>query len=695
MATSLDSTMRLAMIRRTLGAAWLLWLSLSSACGDDDAPTRDAGAEAGLDAGFDAGAPDAGPRCVADDACDDGVACTRDFCNASGVCVHSVDPAQCDDGVFCNGREVCDPARDCQPGLRESCNDSDVCTIDRCDEDAKTCVHVPRDQDGDGEADFFCPDFDGTDCNDGDPRVGATIREICDDDKDNDCDDAVDEADCGAPAHDTCADALDVSGGGVFDLSSRGAVADYRTCAPSGRRDLVLSFMLEEARSAVIRAEGESLTYVSVQTECGDRASELQCVSGFPGEVRTRRLEPGAYFVIVADIGGDVVIEVDFDAPLPPPVNDACEGAVDVSAGGSFTGSLVDVANDATVACAFGGPELFYTFTLEEPRDVLFAATSSTGDSMAVGLSDTCFGDELRCARGAPAATRVHQLPAGTYFLAVEGSSAREVDFTLTVGFEEASDPPAGDTCAAPLVLETGAPLAATLADKQDDLDVSCSFFFRDAVHRFTLEERSDVAVEADAGGPFVYVSVRETCDDRGSELRCVSGNPGRARVRDLPAGDYFVVVESFSGTGYELSLDVSPPTVPVAVDGNDTCAGAFVIPPAGGVFTGSTTGLLPDYATRTCGSMAGAPDAAFVLNLTERRRVRANTSGSSFDTVLHLHTGSCASGGEVACDDDGGDGSTSYLERVLDPGTHFLIVDGFGSTTAGDYVLEVEVLAP
>ncbi len=119
------------------------------------------------------------------------------------------------------------------------------------------------------------------------------------------------------------------------------------------------------------------------------------------------------------------------------------------------------------------------------------------------------------------------------------------------------------------------------------------------------------------------------------------------------------------------------------------------MIPPAGGVFTGSTTALLPDYATRTCGSMAGAPDAAFVLNLAERRRVRANTSGSSFDTVLHLHTGSCASGGEVACDDDGGDGSTSYLERVLDPGTHFLIVDGFGSTAAGDYVLEVEVLAP
>jgi hypothetical protein len=192
-----------------------------------------------------------------------------------------------------------------------------------------------------------------------------------------------------------------------------------------------------------------------------------------------------------------------------------------------------------------------------------------------------------------------------------------------------------------------------------------------------------------------MYVAVRSTCETPDDELRCVSGNPGRARVRNLAAGDYYAIVESFSGTGYELSLTVTPPTVPVEVAGNDTCPGAYVVPPTGGVFTGTTTGLLPDYSTRTCGSMAGSPDAAFVLVLTERRRVTATTSGSSFDTVLHLHTGACASGGEVACDDDGGDGSTSFLERVLEPGTHFFVVDGFGASTAGDYVFEVDVAAP
>lgn len=676
-----------------LSSGALLLLCATFACGDDDGPARDGGT---VDAGTDVGPVDSGPRCASDDECDDGVECTRDFCNSESMCVHAVDPAQCDDGIFCNGREICDPEMGCQEGVRESCNDSDICTIDRCDEDAKTCVREPRDLDGDGEADFFCPDLDGTDCNDNDPRIGATIREICDDDKDNDCDTRIDEAECGAPAHDACDDPLDVTGGGVFDLSSLGAVADYRTsCAPSGRRDLVLTFTLEEAQSVTIRAEGTSLTYVALQAECGVMSSELQCASGFPGEARTRSLEAGTYFVIVADIGGEVVVEVIFDEPVPPPANDVCAGAIDVSEGGSFAGSLVDVANDAMTTCAFGGPELFYTFTLEEERDVSLSAVSSTGDSMAIGLSSTCFGTELRCARGAPVATRVHRLPAGTYFFTVEGSASREVDFTLDVRFEDPTDPPAGDTCGNPLTLVAGETSTATLADKQDDVAVSCSFFFRDAVHRFVLDERSDVSIEADGGGPFVYVSVRSTCDDVGSELRCVSGNPGRARVRNLPAGEHFVVVESFSGTGYDLSLEVSPPTVPTPVSGNDSCPSAYVIPPTGGVFTGTTAGALADYTTRTCGSNAGSPDVAFVLMLTERRRVIANTSGSSYDTVLHLHTGSCASGAEVACDDDGADGSTSFLERVLEPGIHFFVVDGFGMSSAGDYVFEVEVLAP
>ena len=51
---------------------------------------------------------------------------------------------ECDDGVFCNGYEACHNGY-CYGGIRESCDDDDAGTVDRCSEDAGTCVHEPRD----------------------------------------------------------------------------------------------------------------------------------------------------------------------------------------------------------------------------------------------------------------------------------------------------------------------------------------------------------------------------------------------------------------------------------------------------------------------------------------------------------------------------------------------------------------------
>ena len=49
--------------------------------------------------------------------CDDGVSCTADSCDeVAGACAHVASDLACDDGLFCTGAELCDPALDCQPG---------------------------------------------------------------------------------------------------------------------------------------------------------------------------------------------------------------------------------------------------------------------------------------------------------------------------------------------------------------------------------------------------------------------------------------------------------------------------------------------------------------------------------------------------------------------------------------------------
>ncbi len=164
-----------------------------------------------------------------------------------GMCAVAVD---CDDGVFCNGAETCDPsdatadARGCvstgaacmpsqtcdedadeclsdcdaeadadedgHDAIRcggDDCDDADsnrfpgndeVCDTDDHDEDCDPRTYGFRDMDGDSAPDALCCNVDGaericgTDCDDANPSTHPTESETCDT-IDNDCDGMVDE----------------------------------------------------------------------------------------------------------------------------------------------------------------------------------------------------------------------------------------------------------------------------------------------------------------------------------------------------------------------------------------------------------------------------------------------------------------------------------------------------------------------
>jgi uncharacterized repeat protein (TIGR01451 family) len=76
--------------------------------------------------------------------CDDGVACTVDACDeAADACDHAPDDGFCDNGLYCDGAEVCDAALGCQTGLPVDCGDGVGCTVDACDEASDSCAHLP------------------------------------------------------------------------------------------------------------------------------------------------------------------------------------------------------------------------------------------------------------------------------------------------------------------------------------------------------------------------------------------------------------------------------------------------------------------------------------------------------------------------------------------------------------------------
>eukprot|EP00567_Pseudictyota_dubia_P002034 CAMPEP_0197464934 /NCGR_PEP_ID=MMETSP1175-20131217/64284_1 /TAXON_ID=1003142 /ORGANISM="Triceratium dubium, Strain CCMP147" /LENGTH=171 /DNA_ID=CAMNT_0043000937 /DNA_START=393 /DNA_END=905 /DNA_ORIENTATION=- len=49
----------------------------------------------------------------------------------------------CDDGLFCNGLETCDPSTgQCTPGTAPNCDDGISCTVDSCSDSLGKCTHT-------------------------------------------------------------------------------------------------------------------------------------------------------------------------------------------------------------------------------------------------------------------------------------------------------------------------------------------------------------------------------------------------------------------------------------------------------------------------------------------------------------------------------------------------------------------------
>ncbi len=113
--------------------------------------TGSAGGQGGATGTSGAGGQGGSPFvCTLPEECDDGLSCTVDACD-NGTCVNTPDHAACEDPLFCNGVELCDPVNGadvtgCAPSSgSDFCDDGLPCTTDTCDDIANECGHVAVD----------------------------------------------------------------------------------------------------------------------------------------------------------------------------------------------------------------------------------------------------------------------------------------------------------------------------------------------------------------------------------------------------------------------------------------------------------------------------------------------------------------------------------------------------------------------
>ncbi|HEX2675347.1 MAG TPA: hypothetical protein VHM19_01875, partial [Polyangiales bacterium] len=405
-------------------------------------------------------------------------------------------------------------------------------------------------------------------------------------------------------------------------------------------------------------------------------------------------------YVIATSYGArSLRVTATFSAATPASPNQSCRAAVDVSEGGRFPGDFIDVADSTSGCGVVGSPDLYYALTLPGTRDVELAAQNDDGAPLALRVQSggcSALGATRLCDAQLPAQARLHELPKGTYTITVSGPASREVPFTLDVAVLPPTAAPPGDRCQAPLTLALDEKKQITFSDKQDDVATSCQRFGPDAVLALHVPKATDLSFELDAGDPLAVLSLQSACGDPGSELSCRAGQPLQTRVHDVPAGDYFVVVEAPAAASATVKVTKLPISPVVLVTGNENCANAFDVPETGGLFVGDTTNLLDDYSA-PCGAGAKSADAVYRLTLTEARHVVA-TIDAEFDSVLNRMTDdrvgdeACTDTPSDACDDDSGTGSQAVLDEKLDPGTYYYVVDGFKRDNAGRYLFDVTV---
>jgi hypothetical protein len=546
----------------------------------------------------------------------------------------------------------------------------------------------------------------------------------------------------------TCESPIPLSEGAVTGTTAHGESAHAGSCARNSARELVYELDVPRRQRVTIEIDAhfDSVLYVR-KDDCADEKTEVACNDDPPEGGRNQSriekvLEPGKYFVFVdgySQEGGSFKLTLSTSDVLA--LADACRRAPSLTAGLPATGSTRDRTDDAEATCGGGaeGADAAWSFSIAS-RSRVRITEHSDEFTPVVHVRRACADpySELACgepvANGADAAVTA-VLDAGDYAVFADardseaaGAYALQLETAPVTGSGGA-----GEGCgdALPLVaLASGALAPATLGSgatpasgalapatppngagaglntagdtfaARDDVAGSCGGAgAADTVYRVDVPRRSRLSVALQAEeAPHVLVLWRR-CGDRGSEVAC-------ARTIDevLPAGTYFLAVDGTwpEAMGrYMLAWTLQDVTLQ---------AGACQSAPAlveRRATAGTTVGAGDKFSASCAGGDANAtgPDRVFRFALTRRATVRLTLAGTTFDAALALRK-ACADGSgagsatasadvsELACETSSGDAHrATIIERTLEAGTYWVVVDGQSAADQGSFTLDYRVL--
>ncbi|WP_437288710.1 MXAN_6577-like cysteine-rich protein [Sorangium sp. So ce406] len=352
------------------------------------------------------------------------------------------------------------------------------------------------------------------------------------------------------------------------------------------------------------------------------------------------------------------------------------------------TGTTVAGESNYGLACvAAGASERVYLFTPSEAGTYTMDTSGSMFDT-ALGVVGAATCDQLACNDDIDTDTAQSKVRAvidagQSVLIVVTGFDGAEGDFTLNLAKAGPPICPSGDVGDTLPQIFTGD--TALLGDA---ITPSCGQAGApDVSYTFTAPADGKYVFDTFDSGYNTVLELRDG-DCSGDVIACNDDSRGGAQSRitaELSAGQTVVViVDGFEGAGGPYTLHVSewaPPECPT-VDLGSTYPQTV---------TGNTSGL-DNYLVAPCAT-DNAPEVTYSFTAPVAGRYTFDTIGSTFDTVLHVHEGSC-DGPSLACDDNGAPSSKSRVVTPLAEGqTVYVAVDGAYSSS-GAYTLNVSGIA-
>jgi hypothetical protein len=486
--------------------------------------------------------------------------------------------------------------------------------------------------------------------------------------------------------------------GTVSGSTTRGESANAGSCDKSDAREIVYVLEVPQRQRVTLDVEAryDSVLYVR-KDDCSDESAEVECNDDAPNGGRTRSriervLEPGKYFVFVDGYNqeqGSYKLTVTTSDVVA--LSDACRRAPLLATGAPVSASTGGFADDAQASCGGGAPGADAPWWFELPvRSRVRVLEHSDDVSPVVHLRRACRDEqsETACGEAQPGvrdAVVTGLMDPGAYTVFAD---ARERDSSGAYTLSLETAPPegsgvAGDGCgdAVPLPGAAGSMVSGDTFAARDDVAGTCGGAgAADVVYRVDVPRRSRLraSLQSEEGAHVLVASRR--CGDPAQEVAC-----GRSLDEVVAPGTYFVGVDGWQPDAlgrFVLSWSLQDLAAQAAA-----CASAPTLVERR--TTSATTAGSGDRFAVSCSGRdvaAGGADRVFRFTVASRARAHVTVTAATFDAAVALRR-QCAddtasASAELACSASADRSRRTTIDRVLEPGTYWVVVDG---QTPGD----------